>query len=246
MQKAVGRSLVAMVAASLCFISASHALPAPDAHIGKPLMLVNTAGLKQTTRKSAHLHRNARKSVKNGGKAAGKTVAKTVPDTVANTTPVAANRENPGDQANSATAAPPALPPEVANARAELTPGDAQAKSPSIPNEADKTAGVETAASGVQVAAADQLNDIDRDMGTSDTGTPGLAPSDAATPGMTAHAPASASPEQIVALADSQDTAAQPFFSRSPAGGEASLIGKIFIGIGALLMLASAARMLIA
>ncbi|RTL49703.1 MAG: hypothetical protein EKK40_15250 [Bradyrhizobiaceae bacterium] len=215
MQKAVGRSLVATMVMSLCFVSGAYALSAPDTavRVGKPLVLVNATKSKHPPKKSAHLHRNDRKTAKTGTPA--KPVAQAAPAT---------NDRDRGDQAKATAAA--ALPPDVANARAEITPGDDQnAESASALTEADKTAAIETTSNGVQIAAADQLNDIDRDMAAEAVPGPSVQP-------MTAN--------------DNQSTTAQRLFSQNHSWNGASLIGKIFIGIGAMLTLASAARMLIA
>lgn len=226
MHTAIGRSLVSAIAISLCFITTSYALPSSGsaAKAGKPLVLVNVAKTKHAARKSARLHRNERKTAK--VKANDKVAAKPAP---------LANPQTSEDQPNQAASA--ALPPEVANAHAELTVGDIQSsESPSTLTEADKTAGTETASNGVQIAAADQLNYIDRDM--------------------SAQTPASAAPVQTAALAQSASTMVQAFTSQAQSltshgvtnqgwsGG--AWIGRIFIGLGAMMTLASAARMLIA
>jgi hypothetical protein len=125
------------------------------------------------------------------------------------------------------------IPPSVANANAQLaspdTPaGSAQAMSarandilaavPTTPVDAQP-------ATDTPVVAADQLNDVDR---TLHAGTP---------------------PATTVVMA-SADTSATP--AMAAAGNEnstwdqTSLIGKIFIGFGALLTMASAARMFMA
>ncbi len=225
MQTAIGRSLVTAVAASLYFITSSYALPAAEtaAKAGKPLVLVNAAKAKQVSKKSARLHHNERKTAK--VKATGKIAAN----------PPIANNATPDDQPNQAASA--ALPPDVANAHAELTNSDVQSReSQSTLTEADKSAGIETTTNGVQIAAADQLNDIDRDL---------AAPT-----------PASGAPVQTAALSDSRGTMVQTFISQGQSlmnqgstgqgWNGAAWIGKIFIGLGALLTLASAARMLIA
>ncbi len=223
MHRSIGRSLIATTAVSLCFITASYALPAAETAVqaGKPLVLVNAAKTKHVAKKSARLHRNERKTAKASDKANAKVAANPAP---------VANSEAHDDQHNPAVSA--ALPPEVANAHAELTSGDvSSSESPSTPTEADKTAGTETASNGVQIAASDQLNDIDRDMAV--------------------ETPAPSAPIQTAALTDSQSTMVQPFLSQDHglAGhgwNGAAWIGKIFIGLGAMLTLASAARMLIA
>jgi hypothetical protein len=125
------------------------------------------------------------------------------------------------------------IPPWVANANAQLaspdTPaGSAQAMSMRA-NDILQAVPAATAdakpATDIPVVAADQLNDVDRALHVS---TP---------------------PETPVAMA-SADTPVAPVLAAGSSGNstwdETSLIGKIFIGFGALLTMASAARMFIA
>jgi hypothetical protein len=127
-----------------------------------------------------------------------------------------------------------ALPPSVANANAQLASADADipagnakamtARANSIVQAAPDSAADAQPATGTQVVSADQLNDVDR----------ALHPSDA--------------PAPTVAMA-SADTPAAPVMTRSDENStwdQTSLIGKIFIGFGALLTMASAARMFMA
>jgi len=134
--------------------------------------------------------------------------------------------------------ASPALPPTVANAKAQLpsadTPaGNAMAMSaraneirqaaPDDPanaktdNKADNKAD-----NGTQVVAADQLNDLDRALHQGNPPPANLVL-------------ASADPPHVAAAGQESST-----WDRT------SLIGKIFIGFGALLTMASAARMFMA
>jgi hypothetical protein len=128
------------------------------------------------------------------------------------------------------------IPPSVANANAQLPSSDvpggsAQAMSvrasnilQAAPNNpADAEPAMQT-----QVVSADQLNDVDRALHES---TPAAAPAQATAP---AEAPvARAAP--VVASGGESST-----------WDQTSLIGKIFIGFGALLTVASAARMFMA
>jgi hypothetical protein len=130
-----------------------------------------------------------------------------------------------------------AISPSLANANAELqkadTPlGDAaramSARASSILKVAvDKPAGAQLSA-GAPVISADQLNDVDL----------ALHESPPAKLMMMAAADAPAAPAASVAVAAPSNG--------SSAWDQTSLIGKIFIGFGALLTLASAARMFIA
>jgi hypothetical protein len=141
-----------------------------------------------------------------------------------------------------------AIPPAVANANAQLTPADSptgnaaeamtvrandivQAVAPSQPFDAPLPAADDQ--SGAQVVAADQLNDVDR----------ALRENTAA-----ASTPAAATRAAPLALASAEAPAAPVAAgsNESSAWAQTSLIGKIFIGFGALLTMASAARMFMA
>jgi hypothetical protein len=122
------------------------------------------------------------------------------------------------------------ITPSVANANAQMASADTPASNASamsarandiLANPAD----VQPAADA-QVVAADQLNDVDRALQES--------PPPAATLAM--------------ASADAPVAPAAPVMagSASSTWDQTSLIGKIFIGFGALLTMASAARMFIA
>jgi hypothetical protein len=132
------------------------------------------------------------------------------------------------------------IPPSVANANAQLTStdtpaGNARAMSArandilqTAPgNLADAPPAMET-----PVVSADQLNDVDRALhdGTPPAPPPAMAAANAPA------APVMAAPAAPV-MANSTE---------SSSWDQASLIGKIFIGFGALLTMASAARMFMA
>jgi hypothetical protein len=139
------------------------------------------------------------------------------------------------------------IPPSVANANAQLSPtdtpaGNARAMSARAndilqtapANPADAQPAMET-----PVVSADQLNDVDRAL---HDGTPPAAMAAANAPMAAASAPISAAANPPAApaapsMANSTDTSSWD---------QASLIGKIFIGFGALLTMASAARMFMA
>jgi hypothetical protein len=130
----------------------------------------------------------------------------------------------------------PAIPASVANANAQLTSADTptgnaakamSARANDILQAApDQPAGAQPAADA-QVVAADQLNDLDRALREN----PPTANPPAATMAMASAAPAAA------AAANGTENSAWD---------ETSLIGTIFIGFGALLTMASAARMFMA
>jgi hypothetical protein len=129
------------------------------------------------------------------------------------------------------------MPPTVANANAQLAPTASPADSAKAMSERvnnilqgtpDDSANAPPAA-GTPVVAADQLNDVDRALHEA---TPPAVPVALAS----ADAPAPASPPAMVAANNSDNST----------WDQTSLIGKIFIGCGALLTMASAARMFMA
>jgi hypothetical protein len=130
-----------------------------------------------------------------------------------------------------------AIPPSVANANAELPSTESAtgnaAKAMSVraneilQNAPDNPANAQPAAL-TQVVSADQLNDVDRAL----------------------HESAPAAPTVAVASAEPSAAPAAPVMAagngESSTWDQTSLIGKIFIGFGALLTMASAARMFMA
>jgi hypothetical protein len=122
-----------------------------------------------------------------------------------------------------------ALPPSVANANAQLAPADLLAgnakamtarANANLQAAPDNSADVQPAAE-TQVVAADQLNDVDRAL----------------------HDGKEPAANQAMASADTPAMASR---NDSSTWDQTSLIGKIFIGFGALLTMASAARMFMA
>jgi hypothetical protein len=131
--------------------------------------------------------------------------------------------------------APPSsqMPPQVAdaNAQAATTDTPTAAAASAMTNRASdnvQAAADNSAGSGAenQVVAPDQLNDVDR---TLQQDTP-------------------AAPPAVIAATDPQPRPAPVMAAsqQTSAWDQSSLIGKIFIGFGALLTLASAARMFMA
>jgi hypothetical protein len=129
----------------------------------------------------------------------------------------------------------PAIPPWVANANARLASayaptGDVKAMAARaneiLQDAPDKPANAQPAAEN-EVVAADQLNDVDRAL----------------------HGGMPPEPTFLMAAAEAPAAPAAPVTTASSNEGSAweqtSLIGKIFIGFGALLTMASAARMFI-
>jgi hypothetical protein len=123
---------------------------------------------------------------------------------------------------------PAAIPASVANANAQLT-SDGPADSASAMSAKASTMLVATAdkpadpqaATDAQVVSSDQLNDVDRALQQTSTQTVAMATAKAA-------------------------PAASAAGSDSSTWDQTSLIGKIFIAFGALLTMASAARMFMA
>ncbi len=131
---------------------------------------------------------------------------------------------------------PTAIPPSVANANARLASADTpagkakamSARANEILQTAPDNAADAQPAAETQLVSADQLNDVDRTLRETTRPAPTLA---------MAAAEAPAAPAATVMAADSNE---------SSTWDQTSLIGKIFIGFGALLTMASAARMFMA
>ena len=120
-----------------------------------------------------------------------------------------------------------AIPPSVANANAQLASAEAPADSARAMSAKANTMLLAAAdkPADTEVVAADQLNDVDRAL--------------------------QASKPAALTMASAETTAAPvaPVMAKSKedsAWDQTSLIGKIFIGFGALLTMASAARMFMA
>ena len=128
------------------------------------------------------------------------------------------------------------IPPSIANANAQMLLAGVQLTAAAVipsgtdaPVAASDNPANATANGGTFMVAADQLNDVDKTLqegGSATAATPAASPS---------AAPASTPPA----------TAAVTMTSESSTWDQTSLIGKIFIGFGALLTMASAARMFI-
>jgi hypothetical protein len=240
MIKASGRSaLVLATGLFVCFAGPSQAAPAgadstadsttaaskPEtATPGKPIKLTSPNGKRYAQPKS--------------GKEASKTTE--------------TRKASGNDVADAAGYNPSTIPPSVANANAQLTsdapadsakgmlePMTAKANSVLQAAAADKPADAQ-AASDAAVVSSDQLNDVDR----------ALQQDPAATPNSASTQTNSAS-GQTVAMASTTRAvkAAAPVLTgsnESSTWDQTSLIGKIFIAFGALLTVASAARMFMA
>jgi hypothetical protein len=141
--------------------------------------------------------------------------------------------------ADASQSTPAALPPRVANAHAQMTAADAppgtakdmpaatSEKANTVPQAAtDKPAEAETPTEPGAVAA-DQPNTFDRSLSPSDQ-------------------PAAATTQGVVLASTSRASSEQAASNDSSTLDKTSMIGKIFIAVGALLTVASAARMFMA
>jgi hypothetical protein len=142
----------------------------------------------------------------------------------------------PADVADDTVESSAALPPSVANANAQLASADSpvgnaramSARASTILQATpDNPAANAQSGADAQVVAADQLNDVDRALQDNKAPAALNAMASADTPAAPA-APVTASRNE------------------SNTWDQTSLIGKIFIGFGALLTMASAARMFMA
>jgi hypothetical protein len=214
--KASGRSaLILTTGLFLCFAGPSLAADADNAAASAKSETAGTSAEANAKHSSNHAHRKS------------SNVALKSSDKKAATTDDAASHDR-GDNS-------PAIPPSVANARAQMTSADTptataramSARASDILQAApDKSADAQPAAD-TQVVSADQLNDVDRALHESPPPAPALAMA-------TAEAPAAPAPPVVASSGESSTW------------DQTSLIGKIFIGFGALLTMASAARMFMA
>jgi hypothetical protein len=225
MMKASGRAaLVALTGLFLLFGGAAQAAPSASAS-SKPDSASKQADAvkpSQQRRHYAHRRTSSKTAQKSDDKADKKDAAPQIDEAKA------------GKEAGNDVPASSQMPPDVANANAQLaaadTPTAAAASAltgranDNVQAAADNTAaapGAET-----QVVPPDQLNDIDRALQQDNP-------------------PAQ---KAVVAATDAQPRPAPVMASSQPnsAWDQSSLIGKIFIGVGTLLTLASAARMFMA
>jgi hypothetical protein len=136
----------------------------------------------------------------------------------------------PADAASADNKALPDIPPSIANARAQMLLAGAQINAaaaipPGInvsPAAPDSSANA-SSDNGTFMVAADQLNDVDRTLQEGN----------------------SATTQTTTAASSPPPAPATTMTGESSVWDQTSLIGKIFIGFGALLTMASAARMFI-
>jgi len=203
-------------------------------------MPVRAAGTDTTASKSASatadkpVRQTARRSKHDAGRKSAKT-----------TDTSDSKKAASSDVSNAGSVTSTGIPASVANANAELTSGGGNgnasaAKAGSTLVAADRPADAQQPAADSSVVASDQLNEVDRGLQQAQPAEQQQsAQQQAAQP-----EPAPAQP-QTVAMAAS---GAAPVLAsdESSAWDQTSLIGKIFIGFGALLTVASAARMFMA
>jgi hypothetical protein len=223
--KASGRSAL-LIAAGLfvCFSGQSKAAEdtAPSAKaetVGPPIALHQFTG--QASRPKKHVHRSSSAAADSA-------------------TTKKADAAGDGDRSS-------AISPGVANANAQLASTDTPivnaaramaARAKDILQAApDQPIADAKSPLGSQVVSADQLNDVDRALQPASTPA---APTTAPTLAMaSAEAPAPSVVSLVPVTIGSNE-------SSSSVWNQTSLIGKIFIGFGALLTMASAARMFMA
>jgi hypothetical protein len=216
--KASGRSaLILATGLFVCFAGPSHAAAASaDDGTAAASKSESATAGKPVKHSSRHAKRNAHPGA----------------DRVASKSSETEKRAAETDVADAGAVGSSAIPPSVANANAQLTSNDTPADharamsaraNATLLAAADKSADAQPAADA-QVVSSDQLNDVDRELQESPP------------------------PTQTVAMASAKTAPAAPVLAgnESSTWDQASLIGKIFIAFGALLTMASAARMFMA
>jgi hypothetical protein len=218
--KASGRSaLVLATGLFVCFAGPSQVMAAPD-NAAASSNVESAPGAPMALKK--YTKQSSRAAKKEADRKSSKEVSKAPAAKKATSEDVAAD-----ENVNS-----PEISPSVANANASVDTsiGNAQAMSARastiVQAAADNPPDAPPSADG-QVVAADQLNDLDRALQESKPAAPAVKVASVDRP---------AAPTAPV-LAGS---------SESSTWDQTSLIGKIFIGFGALLTMASAARMFMA
>ncbi|WP_426424702.1 hypothetical protein [Bradyrhizobium genosp. A] len=221
MMKASGRAALVVLAGLLLLFGASaQAAPSSAASTG-PDGASKQADAGKQRRHASHRH--------TGSKTAQKS------DDKANKTDATPQADEAKDEAKASTDVPASsqMPPDVANANAQLAAADTPPAAAASAMTGRANDNVQAAAdngaapnSENQVVAPDQLNDLDRALQQDNP-------------------PAQ---KAVVAATDAQPRPAPVMASSQPnsAWDQSSLIGKIFIGVGTLLTLASAARMFMA
>lgn len=224
MMKASGRAAW-IVLAGLFLLSGSAVQAAPSSAAStKP------DGVSRQADAGKQRHHASRRH--DGSKSAQKSDDKTDKTKSAGVTPQA-DEAKADNKADNNAAASTQMPPEVANANAQLAAADtppaaAASAMTGRANDNVQAAADNTAAPTAenQVVPPDQLNDLDRALQQDNP----LAQ------------------KAVIAATDAQPRPAPVMASSQPSSAwdQSSLIGKVFIGVGTLLTLASAARMFMA
>jgi hypothetical protein len=221
--KASGRSAL-MLATGLFMFFAGPSQAASAQNAAASATSEDTAGASVASKKSAK--HGSRHWKSHADRKSGKVAVKQDTDKQTDATEVA-------DRGSDSSWTSPAIPAWVANANARLAfadmpSGDVKAMAARaneiLQNAPDKSADALPAGES-EVVAADQLNDVDRALHEGMPSAPTL---------LMAAVEAPAAPAAPVTAVSSNE---------SSAWDQTSLIGKIFIGFGALLTMASAARM---
>ena len=226
--KASGRSaLILATGLFVCFAGPSQAEPAADdAADNAAISSKPEAAAGAPLALNRYARRGARHSKSYAHRKSSKVALKSSTAKKADAPDVA---DNDGDGST-------AIPPSVANANAQLASADTptgnakamSARANEILQTTPDNATDAQPAANAEVVSPDQLNDVDRALHETARPAPTLT---------MAAAEAPAAPAPPVTAAGSTE---------SSTWDQTSLIGKIFIGFGALLTMASAARMFIA
>jgi hypothetical protein len=238
--KACGRSALGVIGLWMALAVPSFAAPTGDttdtaasaSATGAPIALNRYVkhGARHATRNGHHKSSKiAVKSTKRDSSQASEERKSTgMPDAVANAKAEMASASPTAADQNSFSEASAANP--VAQNAPETQAPAAPTPWPSAPSASSENPPDRPSAAQAQVVTSDELNDIDRALETTSPSKPPL------TLAMVSAEPA-ASPFSVAALLGNDS---------STSLDKTSLIGKIFIGFGALLTMASAARMFMA
>ncbi|MBC9879447.1 hypothetical protein G8O24_19085 [Bradyrhizobium sp. INPA01-394B] len=228
MMKASGRAaLVALAGLLLLFGATAQAAPSSAATTSASKQ-ADTG--KQGRRASRH-HSGSKTAQKSDDKSDKADATPQADETKADASKADASKA--GKAASADAPASSQMPPEVANANAQLAAADtppaaAASAMTGRANDNVQAAADNNAAPNAenQVVPPDQLNDLDRALQQDNP----------------------SAQKSVIATADAQPRPAPVIASSQPSSAwdQSSLIGKIFIGVGTLLTLASAARMFMA
>ncbi|OPY97747.1 hypothetical protein A5906_36405 [Bradyrhizobium sacchari] len=234
MMKASGRAaLILLAGLFLLFGSAAQAAPASAAGSQSDSAGKQADAVKPSKHRYHSSRRTSSKTARksSGDNAEGKDTAAKAGE--AKSGEAKSGETKTGDKADSGLPASSQMPSEVANANAQLAAADTPPAAAASAMTGRANNNVQAAADNAaapnaesQIVEPDQPNDLDRALQQDNP------------PGQKAVlAAAEAQPRPAPVMASSQ---------QSSAWDQSSLIGKIFIGVGTLLTLASAARMFMA